>query len=136
MSLQNPTVTVTPLNPSGAAITLPMPTSLNVDPAGNVTLTWTDPQSDLRVTLDPVLSRGVTQHRNRSGYYLVVADVGAVRVQLDWGEWDPWSGTPRTRTATGALALQSHAVERAVERVTVVLYVAHSIYVRATGEVL
>ena len=136
MSLQEAPIIITPVLPTGPAVEAPMPSSINVDQAGNVTTTWVDPQVDLRSILAPALSSGAAQHRNRAGFYLVAADPGAILVDLSWKEWDPWAEAPRSRVARGVLVLGGHAIERGVERITAILYRAQAVYIRATGEVL
>lgn len=129
MSVVFTTVTVTPVA-GGASITLPMPESIETDASGNVTFTFKDATSDLRAALASVLAGNVEQHRTRGATFIVIADSGAVQVDVAYAEVDAWTATTRAKTVRGAITAPASRFARAEDTLTLVAYRADSVFTR------
>lgn len=143
MSQYTPII-ITPLNPSGAAVTLPSPDRVSVRPE-SVTFVFEDPvnASGNGVVLETLLAPLICTQPGqpwltRSGKRgVVVSDSGAVRVQAQWARVEPFSGAMQNYTAAGALVMPEWSVDRQQQAgFTLVLYVADVIYLRTTGMAL
>lgn len=143
MSQYTPVV-ITPLNPSGSAVTLPSPDRVSVRPE-SITFAFDDPVDGsgngvvLETLVTPLVCKQPGQPwLTRSGKRgIVVSDSGAVRVQAQWKRIEPFSAAMQTYTVAGALVLPEWSVDRQQQAgFTLVLYVADVIYRRSSGAVL
>lgn len=98
MAFVDPFITLERVRDS-AGITINGDAEFTRDATGNLSVAWADPlrtrAPGARLTasdLQPYLSSGVEQHRNRANAYLVITDPGGSLLRVTWREIDPWSG--------------------------------------------
>lgn len=123
----------------GAGLLLPS-ADVEVDAIGNVTLRWSDALYQGRLLREGDfsgwLSRNVDQQRNRVAAQVVITDPGGVLLDVEWAEYDPWTGTPSgPHLVRGVAALAGASSNSREGAVTVVVYRAGSRLERGTGVV-
>ena len=123
----------------GAELLLPA-ADVEVDGVGNVTFRWTDAVFQGRLLREGDfsgwLSRNVDQQRNRVAAQVVITDPGGVLLDVEWVEFDPWTGTPSgPHLVRGVAALAGASSSAREGAVTVVTYAAGSRLERGTGVV-
>lgn len=134
--MQQTPITLTPFD-GGPALVLPAG-QLEQDALGNLTVRWTDAlhQGHLLTAYDLAgyLSTAVDVHRNRDGAIVAITDPGGRLLEIEWSEYDPWTGTPAgpfTFRCVGASA--GSTSDSGEARLSVVFYRTHYRYERVTG---
>ena len=123
----------------GAELVLPA-ADVEVDAIGNVTFRWSDAVFQGRLLREGDfagwVSRNVDQQRNRLAAQVVITDPGGVLLDVEWVEYDPWSGAVSGPHLVRGVAAMAGASSSAREgAVTVVVYRAGSRLERGTGVV-
>ncbi|MBF6595815.1 MAG: hypothetical protein IVW51_15430 [Thermaceae bacterium] len=137
MSLFTP-ITVTPVNPAGPNIILPMPDAVNVQGSSNVTFTYRDPwpQTDLPLLLAGALSQPaekIVAGRTLFNSQYAIVNPPGVLCDVTWGDAEPFGGGIISHTARGVLALSSSAFDRNSRSINLILYICSIAYLWGGG---
>jgi len=140
MPVSNTYVKLTPVDAS-PEIELLGADEITRDAIGNVTLTWSDPLESWttpeRITaadLNGYLSTGVQQIRNRANAYLCITDPDGVLCDVEWTEWDSWTGPAiGPYIVRGVVVLASARSARESDGLSLIVYRAQYRYERTSG---
>lgn len=132
-------ITVTPLNPPGSAVTLPMPESVE-NATNTVTFEFLDPMDASGQPVDlPTLAASVLtgsteriqQDIRRDGKRQVQSDPPARLVLVEWQEIEHYTAVQRSYTAIGALVLAAKRYNKSASdgtNLSLILYRADAIW--------
>jgi hypothetical protein len=118
-------VELTPLRPTGAVITLPAVSDV-VYGVEAATLTFNDPLTDLRPTLEALGARKrIEQQRSSADVWIVwTAQAGVVPVQIEVEEINAWTGVKRSRAFKAVLQMPQYRWSVNAESFSLLAYYA------------
>lgn len=132
-------ITITPLNPAGPAVILPMPESVE-STANTVSFEFLDPMDasgqpvDLPTLAAPALTGSperIQHDIRRDGKRQVQSDPPARLVEVQWAEIEHYSAVQRSYTAIGALVLAAKRYNKSASEgasISLILYRADAIW--------